>query len=128
MLRPTQASIVLRKGFLLAVLVFSAPVVTAPKPAEKVKQGAVSGWNRRQSVKYCRRLLSKIMDAELIKYLIEWMPDALIDCAGCTRQIEISKAVQRENKFYHSEQCADIATAVMIKPKQPQTIYEGWAI
>lgn len=68
------------------------------------------------------------MDDELFNLLAEIMPDAPIDCAGCTRQVAISKAVQREGKFFHSERCADREAAPMIKPQNKSQQYEGWDI
>lgn len=59
------------------------------------------------------------MNAELINYLAEFMPAAQIECAGCTRQVAISEAIERDGRFFHSERCADIATAPIIKP-QPE--------
>ena len=67
-----------------------------------------------------KRFLFKVsMNAELIQYLAQFMPLAPIQCDGCTREVEISKAIEREGKFFHSERCADIATAPIIKP-QPE--------
>lgn len=68
------------------------------------------------------------MDAELINYLAEFMPTAQIECAGCTRQVAISKAIEREGKFFHSERCADIATAPIIKPQPKGTRIDGWDV
>ena len=72
------------------------------------------------------------MAIELIQYLAKFMPLALIQCDGCTREIEISKAVERDNRFFHSEQCAQKAMAPMVKP-QPRRIegvnyVDGWDV
>lgn len=71
---------------------------------------------------------NKTMNAELIQYLAQFMPLAPIQCDGCTREVEISKAIEREGKFFHSEKCADIALAPMVKPQNKGTQFEGWMI
>ena len=68
------------------------------------------------------------MNAELIDFFVEFMPDAMTDCAGCTRKVEIGKAIRREGKLFHSEACADRETAVMVKPQEKGMNYEGWMI
>ena len=68
------------------------------------------------------------MNAELIQYLAPFMPTAPIQCDGCTKEVEISKAIEREGKFFHSEKCADIELAPMVKPQGRGTDYKGWLI
>jgi len=72
------------------------------------------------------------MTKEFFNYLAEWMPDAPMQCDGCTRQIEIGKATSKEDRFFCSERCAEIATAPMIHP-QPKRIpgvnfVDGWDV
>lgn len=57
------------------------------------------------------------MNDEFFNYLVYLMPYAPVDCAGCTRQVAIAQAIVREGKFFHSEQCAEIALAPIIKPQ-----------
>jgi hypothetical protein len=77
-------------------------------------------------------LKNKTMNAELIQYLAQFMPLAPIQCDGCTREVEISKAIEREGKFFHSETCADIATAPIVKPKPKRiegvNFVDGWDV
>ena len=68
------------------------------------------------------------MNAELIQYLAPFMPTAPIQCDGCTREVEISKAIEKEGKHFHSQKCADIATAPLIKPQPKSTRVDGWDV
>jgi hypothetical protein len=72
------------------------------------------------------------MEQCLLNYLTSLMPDALINCDGCTRQVKASEAIKREGKHFHSEQCADIACARFVK-HQPARVEgvnhcDGWDI
>ena len=68
------------------------------------------------------------MEQDLLNYLIGLMPDAPIDCDGCTRQVKASEAIKRDGKYFHSEHCADVACAPLHKPQEKGTVYEGWPI
>lgn len=70
------------------------------------------------------------MDKDLFDYLTSLIPDALIDCDGCTRQVKASEAINREGKYFHSERCAEMVCAPLVKP-QPKSsnidpALEGW--
>ena len=65
---------------------------------------------------------------DLLEYMIAKMPDALIDCDGCTRKVKASEAIKREGKYFHSEQCADVACALLVKPQEKGTTYQHWDI
>lgn len=69
-----------------------------------------------------------IVSQDLLDYLISLMPDALIDCDGCTRQVKAGEAIKREGKYFHSEQCADVECAVLIKPQPKTQQCDGWDI
>lgn len=68
------------------------------------------------------------MDAELIRYLAGWMPDAPIQCAGCTRQTAIGSAIEAERKFFCSERCRERELAPLIKPQPKGLCVDGWDV
>jgi hypothetical protein len=72
------------------------------------------------------------MDLELLQYLAEWIPDAPIGCQRCSHAVALGQAIQKEQKVFCSERCAEIATAPMIRP-QPKRIpgvnfVDGWDV
>ena len=69
-----------------------------------------------------------MVDKGLLDYMIALMPNALVDCDGCTRKVKASEAIKREGKYFHSGQCADVALALLHKPQEKGTVYEGWVI
>lgn len=68
------------------------------------------------------------MSQDLLNYLISLMPNAIIDCDGCTRQIKASEAIKREGKHFHSEECADIACARLVKPQEKGFTFQNWDV
>lgn len=66
-------------------------------------------------------------EADIIKYFAI-IPDATAPCAGCTKQATKDGFVIRENQVFHSEQCADIATASLHKPQPKGHRVDGWDI
>ncbi len=68
------------------------------------------------------------MNQDLLDYLISLMPDAIIECDGCTRQVKASEAIKREGKHFHSESCADVATAQLVKPQEKGAAFQHWDI
>lgn len=68
------------------------------------------------------------MTQDLLEYLTSLMPDAPIDCDGCTRQVKALEAIKREGKHFHSEACADIACARLVKPQEKGTTFQHWDI
>lgn len=68
------------------------------------------------------------MNQDLLNYLISLMPDALIKCDNCPAQIKASEAIKREGKHFHSESCADIATARLVKPQEKGATFQNWDI
>lgn len=68
------------------------------------------------------------MNQDLLDYLISLMPDALIKCDNCPAQIKVSEAIKREGKHFHSERCADLACARLVKPQEKGATFQKWDI
>lgn len=68
------------------------------------------------------------MNQDLLDYLISLMPDAIIECDGCTKQVKASEAINREGKHFHSERCADLACARLVKPQEKGHRVDGWDV
>lgn len=65
---------------------------------------------------------------ELIEYVASIVPGAKVECAGCPVERLVSQCVVRNEKFYHSEECADRANAVVKKPQPKGVRLNGWDI
>lgn len=63
-------------------------------------------------------------DGDLIAYLVKIVPDAEVECAGCPAKRKVGEMVSREEKFYHSAECADRSVALYRKP-QPKGVKAG---
>jgi hypothetical protein len=61
---------------------------------------------------------------ELIEYLMSIVPNAVVECAECERELEASQAVRRADQFYCSDNCADKANAILLRP-QPKSVKAG---
>jgi hypothetical protein len=68
------------------------------------------------------------MDDELLEYLVEIVPGALLECAGCPAEREAAVMIRRESKLYHSQECADRSLAVYTKPEPKRVDCDGWSI
>jgi hypothetical protein len=58
---------------------------------------------------------------DLLEYLMDIVPAASIECAGCPKQVAAQTTVLRNGQFYCSDICADIATAPVIKDQPAAT-------
>lgn len=65
---------------------------------------------------------------ELIGYLAQVVPGAMVDCAGCPVKRPVSQAIQRDGKFYCKEECADRANAVYRKPQLKSVLVDNWEV
>jgi hypothetical protein len=59
-------------------------------------------------------------EADIIKFF-EIIPDATAPCAGCSKQATKDGFVIQENQVFHSEGCASIKLARLVK-SQPKGI------
>lgn len=67
-------------------------------------------------------------DAELLEYLAQVMPAALIGCAGCGAERVRARGVIRSDQFFCSETCADRNLAVLIKAQPKGVEIDGWQV
>jgi hypothetical protein len=67
-------------------------------------------------------------NAELIEYLVQVVPGAKVECAGCGVERDVSQAVVRDERFYCEEECADRANAVLRKQQPRKVEVDGWSI
>jgi hypothetical protein len=65
---------------------------------------------------------------ELIEYLTQVVPGAVVDCAGCPVKRPVSQAIQRDGKFYCTEVCADKANALYRKPQPKSVLADNWEV
>lgn len=68
------------------------------------------------------------MDAEMIEYFKQLMPEATAICAGCDCEFPLRAAAMRGDKPYHSADCADRSTAVLVKPTLRKKLIDGWDV
>lgn len=59
------------------------------------------------------------MDERLLRRFFEIIPDAQTGCAadGCSKLAAKENFVIRQGLVFHSEKCADITCAVLVKPQ-----------
>jgi hypothetical protein len=63
-----------------------------------------------------------------MEYLAQIVPGATQECAGCPAERPVGDMVKREEKFYHSAECADRALALYRKPEPKRVDCDGWSI
>jgi hypothetical protein len=68
------------------------------------------------------------MDTELIEYLGEIVPGALLECAGCPAEREAAVMIKREGKLYHSQECADRSCAVLDRNRGDVVVCDNWKV
>ena len=64
------------------------------------------------------------MNDEMMAYLMEIVPAAKVECAGCGVKKDAVATVIRANKFYCSDECADRDNAILLKA-QPKGVKIG---
>jgi hypothetical protein len=65
---------------------------------------------------------------DFFEYLKTIIPQAEIRCVGCEKLLAFSDAIARGKDFYCSEECADKALAILVKPQPKGMQIEGWDV
>jgi hypothetical protein len=68
------------------------------------------------------------MTDDLLEYLAEIVPQARVICAGCPVAREAGQMVRQGDLLYCSDECADRALAVLVKPQPKGVKLDGFDI